>query len=92
MTHGSTAMTTASSRNTSIIRGSWSDEFYQHPSFLAARSAMCTRIRQYDLSMIDDPAVSDEQFHTRSSDFSYQQTRQLMIETINTLGVADPLT
>ncbi|HZM79927.1 MAG TPA: hypothetical protein VFC19_29695 [Candidatus Limnocylindrales bacterium] len=67
------------------INGSWSDEFHQHAWFLAARSAMAARIRRYDLSLINDPDVSDEEFDARSTEFGYQQTRQLLLDTINTL-------
>jgi len=81
-----TAATTTTGRISNAVNGSWSDEFYQHPWFLAARSAMSTRIRRHDLSLIDDPDVSDEEFNARSTEFGYQQTRQLLIDTINTLG------
>ena len=88
-TPAGTAATTARNPAGSIsndITGSWSPEFSQNPWYLAARAAMAARIRRHDLSLIDDPHVSDEEFDARSTEFGYQQTRQLLIDTINTLG------
>lgn len=83
--------TALSSRAPKIAR-LWADEWYEDPWYVAARSAMATRIRQNDLSMIDDPDVSDEQFNTLSDESGYQQTRQLFTETIATLSIANPPT
>lgn len=86
---GNAEPTTPTSSATTRSTRSVPDGFYDNPWYVAARCAMATRIRQFDMSMIDDPDVSDEQFHTRSDDFSYRQTRQLFIETIDALGVAN---
>ncbi len=88
--HGTAELTPAAPGASAKAKGSWSDGFYENSTYMAARAAMATRIRQYALVLIDNPAVSDDQFHHLTSEFGYQQTRQLFTETILALGANPP--
>lgn len=49
--------------------------------YIEARAQMAGRIRAYDRSIIDDPAISDDEYNHLSTEYGVEQIRELFRES-----------